>query len=125
MKGDPVRALLSALVAVLAIAGAADFHRWIERYNREGHPPRIDWAREEARFREIAAIVPANARVGYVSDLPLDRLWASEQFQTARYLLAPRLVVARSSTEEWLLAASQPAGYRIVKDLGGLLLCRR
>ncbi|MGH9672978.1 MAG: hypothetical protein ACRD44_07335 [Bryobacteraceae bacterium] len=128
MRGDPVRTLLCALVAALSIAGSLDFYRWIARYNLEDHPPRIDWPREERRFRAIADVVPPNARIGYVSPLPLAELWASEAFQTARYLLAPRMLIAgpKAVDQGWLLVArGEPGACRVVREFGDLALCQR
>jgi hypothetical protein len=92
---------------------------------------------QAARFRDLAAALPATGMVGYVSDVPPGENLSSALYSSAQYTLAPRLVTNQRATPpaEWVIGDfSKPLdvlefgnrrGLALVKDFGnGAVLYR-
>jgi hypothetical protein len=87
------------IVVALAVAGALNFYRTVDEKNLMYTSPSItdiiDVGPE--RFRGVIAMLPTEAVVGYISDLPNSSPEESSRralwFFGARYALAPRLIV--------------------------------
>ena len=117
---------------VLAVAGALGYYRTVaeknQRYTAAWMTDVIGMGAE--RFRGASAILPMEAVVGYVSDLPVSIQRGQVWFYSARDALAPRLVVwpTDPQKEDWVLGNfSKPVnleqiekeyGLDLVQDLG-------
>ena len=127
------------VVASLALASAVNYYRTVGEKNRAYQDP---WMTsmigiQAERLREVIAMVPAEAVVGYISDSPLDQGRDAARFAGARYALAPRLVVPHDSAQkqDWVLGNfSKPVDVvriqrenrvKLVKDFGsGVMVFR-
>ena len=99
------------IVVALAVAGALNFYRTVDEKNLRYTSPSItdiiDVGPE--RFRGVIAMLPTEAVVGYISDLPNSSPEESRKralwFFGARYALAPRLIVwpTNAQKEDWVL----------------------
>jgi hypothetical protein len=99
------------IVVALAVAGALNFYRTVDEKNLRYTSPSItdiiDVGPE--RFRGVIAMLPTEAVVGYISDLPNSSPESSQRahlwFFGARYALAPRLLVrpTNAQKEDWVL----------------------
>lgn len=124
-------------VVVLALWGCLDFYSSSTLMSRAGRDPhRIGFLEE--RLREAAVLLPRNAVVGYLSDMSADEAQGSAVFLGSQYVLAPRLLVEVSATNQpdWVLGNFyRPADYEalakdhqlvLVKDFGaGVAVFRR
>jgi hypothetical protein len=108
----------TGMVLALAVAGALNYYHSVDERNRAYQDP---WATYmigigPERFRGVIAMVPPEAVVGYVSDLPdlfnLPDLLSSEKSRRgavwsaqAWYALAPRLVIPHQNpkNQDWIL----------------------
>jgi hypothetical protein len=135
------QAVLGAVTA-LSLASAFHYYRSVDQKNRYYQDPRMTYLLgiQEQRLRGVIAMVPAEAVVGYMADLPAvpGAHWPTDAefiFTAVRYALAPRLVIPyeRGQKEDWVLGDfSKPFDLaqienedrlRLAKDLGsGLLL---
>lgn len=90
---------------------------------------------QPVRLAGILESVPANAVMGYVTDLEAGSTAAQASFNGVRYALAPRLLVPGAG-HEWVLgnysrpadfaAAGRALGLELVRDFGnGAVLYRR
>lgn len=126
--------LAYACAVVLALWGAVE-HYSLERSRlaSEGDPYLVE--QQLRRLAGVAAALPPDAVIGYVSDLPAGSAAAGAAFHTAAYALAPRLLVP-STDKDWVLgnfAASQDFaafgrqhGLLLIRDFGnGAVLFRR
>ena len=97
------------IVAALAVAGALNFYHTIDERNLRYAGP---WMTQiigvgPERFRGVIAMLPVEAAIDYVSDLPDSNqrgqgvLWKL----SARYALAPHLTIwpGHSQKEDWVL----------------------
>ena len=85
------RAVLSA-AAVLTVIACFDLLRLSREVNRsEGDPYRI--AEQVARIAPAVADIPATARPGYISDVPVNETAGLAAYLAAQYSVAPRLLV--------------------------------
>jgi hypothetical protein len=134
----PLRILAGVgLVALLALAASLEFYRTTTISNRSSGDP-YEVETQVRRLREAAAVLPRDAVVGYVSDVPFDQVRGSAAFFGAQYALAPRVLVelpARESTD-WVLgnfskpadiaAVAQHHQLKLERDLGrGVIIFRR
>lgn len=129
--------LAMGAVVVLSLWACLGFYRSTgARAKLIKDPYRIAVQRD--RFREVADWVPAGAVVGYLSDMPISDARGSAQFYSARYVLAPRLLVEMrdAGKSEWVVGNfTLSSGYTalahehrltLVKDFGrGVALFRR
>jgi hypothetical protein len=124
------------LVALLSLVSALDYYRQVTQNAVTEDPFRI--AEQQERFRGVAAAIPPESLVGYLSDLPETEARGGLMFVGAQYALAPALVVPldRTPKAEWVLGNfSQPVAYgeigrqhglKIARDFGfGVVLYRR
>jgi len=127
------------MVAALATAAALNFYRTVDEKSLRYHLARETQyiVASPERFREVIAIVPTEAEVGYFSDLTTSSSDGYLWFDGARYALAPRLVVPYESLQkkDWILGNfSKPVDLaqierenhlKLVRDFGsGVVLFR-
>ena len=88
------------------------------------------------RLREAGAMLPANAVVGYLSDVSFEVAQGSSAYFGVMYALAPRLVTRSADAQELVVGNfSRPLDYaaagsahhlELVRDFGnGIVLFRR
>jgi hypothetical protein len=87
--------------AVLCAWGALEAFSWEAAMQRQSHDPYMLSA-QDVRLDQIRNAVPADAVMGYVSDLKPGSTEDSAAFGTAQYVLAPRLL-KRGSYAHWVL----------------------
>lgn len=115
--------------ALLSLWGAGSFYA-MEKGNRD----QFGVGEQRARFQELLAAVPENAVLGYVTDVPEGNDVDTLLFDTASYVLAPRLL-ERGANRPWVLGDfSAPLdfqgfavqhGLRLERDFGrGVVLFR-
>lgn len=129
---------VSAVLAVCALGlfGAILNYSAAAKAAKESDPYRIGAQKE--RFGAAQGRLPANAVVGYISDVPTADALGQAMFFGAQYALAPRLLVgaeAGTKPEWWIGSFSKPQDYAaagaaqglvLVEDLGqGVVLFRR
>ena len=122
------RAALVALVA-LAVIGALNFYLTVDEKDLRYHAAWITHiiGIGPERFREVNAMVPTEAVVGYFSDLPNLTGDGAAGFNGARYALAPRLVVPYDSRQmqDWILGNfSKPIDLALIERENSLKLVR-
>ena len=104
----------------------------------ERFPDAYGAASAEARFAPLLARVPADAQLGYVTDLQPSEPGYAPAFLAAQYAVAPRqlLIVDGQTKPEWaagnfakpqdLRQAGEAFGYSLTADFGnGVALFRR
>jgi hypothetical protein len=122
------------LAATLSLWGAVQYWDAESAYQRQSPDPyRI--ADQTARFAEFRAAVPANAILGYLTDVPAEDTLATSMFLAAQYTLAPRLLQKGDSFDAVLGNFTRPGdftslgrqhGLRLENDFGnGVVLFRR
>jgi hypothetical protein len=102
------------------------------------YPDAYGAARAEVRFASVAAQIPANGVLGYVTDLDPAGTAFAPAFLAVQYALAPRqvVIVQDANKPEWAVgnfskpvdysAAGALAGYDVARDEGnGVILFRR
>jgi hypothetical protein len=130
------------IVAVLALASAFHYYLTVDKRNQFYQDPRMTYqiGIQSERLSGVMEMVPADAVVGYVTDLPprLDAHWPTNDefiFTAVRYELAPRLVMplVAGQMQTWVLGNfSKPVDLeqierqyhlKLVKDFGsGVIL---
>jgi hypothetical protein len=126
-----VAVLLAAALSLWAAVQYVD----TESDRQRKLPDRFRVAHQYARFVDFRVIVPEDAILGYLNDLPADDAVGSSMFFAAQYVLAPRLLQKTGSYDMVLGNFTRPAdfaalgrkhGLRIVRDFGkGVVLFRR
>ena len=124
-------------VAVLAVFGSFNSYQNSRTYAAQ-FPDLYGGAKAQIRFAPLLERVPANAELGYFTDLDPLQPAAGSAFLAAQYAVAPRLLlnVDAQVRPEWAVgnfskpqdfaAAGAAKGYGIVEDLGnGVVLFRR
>ena len=121
------------LAVVLALWGAIEFVSFERAWNTEFQDPYVI-AAQGRRFEGVRQVIPADAVVSYITDLPPGTPAWSASFNGAQYVLAPRLL-EEGFQRDWLLvnyaqpvdfaALAQQNGFRIERDLGGGVLVMR
>ena len=126
---------IGALAAVLlTVWGAIEFFRLERIWNSEFRDPYLVNV-QDARLGAVRDIIPADAVVGYMTDMEVNSIQWSAAFNTAQYELAPRILEV-GTNREWLLANfagkgdfvafAQANGFRVERDLGnGVAVLRR
>ena len=118
----------------LALFGAIEHFQFEKAYQAQNRD-RFMVELQSARLAGVAERVPADAAVGYLSDLEAESTAAKSAFNTASYALAPRLLT-RDSGQRWVVgnfsrqpdsaAFAQQRGLRIAQDFGnGVVLFER
>ncbi|HXS97267.1 MAG TPA: hypothetical protein VN736_21870 [Candidatus Limnocylindrales bacterium] len=118
--------------AVLCLCGALLFYNEETTYERQNADPYMVAAQAE-RLAPLAAAVPRDAVLGYITDAPGGPA-DTAMFTAAEYTLAPRLI-ERSANHEWVLGnfthpgdffAYAKDGLMLQRDFGnGVVLYRR
>ena len=99
------------VVAALALAGAFNYYRTVDKRNNQDPQMTHLIGIQEARFHKVIAMVPPDSVVGYMADLPSrnDAHWPTKGefiFTAVRYALAPRVLIPYESVRkpDWVLA---------------------
>ena len=129
-------------VAILGVLGAGNSYQTSRDYSGR-YPDVYGGAKAEIRFAPLLVRLPANAEVGYFTDLDPSQAVAGGVRLAAQYAVAPRLLLDLDSQNkdgqarpEWAVgnfskpqdyaAAGGARGYGLVEDLGsGVVLFRR
>lgn len=108
-----------SIPALLSVYGTIQFYgAQTERNQTQPDPYKL--IDQERRFAPIKEIVPPNALVGYVSDLPTDYTLTL----TAQYALAPRLLVP-NPTSNWVIGNfTRPQDFAEFGRTRGLVLVK-
>jgi hypothetical protein len=107
MGGYPLRALMGiAAMAILCLVGAYGTYDSLVTQSRES-PDGFKIAAQHQRFAAMAAMVPPDTILGYISDQPHDSPDGSASFYGVQYALGPRLVVVESdrNQREWVVGS--------------------
>ena len=131
-----VPAAIGAVIC-LSLWGCLNFYQLTSMLNSSKKDP-YGLLLQERRFRQVDTMLPQDAVVGYISDVPFGGVRGSAAFFGAQYVLAPRLVVELPARQklEWVLGNfSEPGDYggvaeahqlAIVKDFGsGIVVFRK
>jgi hypothetical protein len=122
---SPSAARLSLLaVALLSVAVAFQSYSIAQGLRRQGADP-YGVERAALRLAPVLPKVPADALLGYLTDLPPEHPAANPAFLAAQYALAPRqlLPLAGGERPQWAVGNfSQPADYAAAGARLGLLL---
>ena len=123
----PLLVVFAALNAYQVSAGTA-----------EQFPDTYGVARAEQRFAPLIERIPANAQVGYITDIEQSHSAYAATLMATQYALAPRqlFIVGEGIKPEWaagnfsrpadFAAAGATHGYDVAADLGnGVILYRR
>ena len=124
-------------VGALAVIGAFNSYQVSKGYSAR-FPDAYGAASAEASFAPLLARIPANAELGYFTDIQPSQAAYSAAFLAAQYAVAPRqlLMVDAQTHPEWAAGnfskpqdfaqAGEARGYSLVADLGnGVVLFRR
>lgn len=136
MRPDLLRPTAYA-IAALAVLGAMNSWRVSADYARN-LPDAYGVANAQARLAPILERIPAQARLGYLTDLDRSQKAFAPSILAAQYALAPRLLIDARAADppEWAVGNfAQPgdfqalgagAGYELDRDYGnGVVLYRR
>jgi hypothetical protein len=90
--------------ALAAFAGAAVFWAEMSAALRE-NPDSYKIEEQQARLAGVAEMLPVDAIVGYISDVPFGKADGQVYFFVTQYVLAPRLVVEEtpSRKQRWVV----------------------
>lgn len=114
----------------MALFSLLNFWSVTHRFNRD-YPDLYGMELHEQRLQPVRDELPADAIVGFVSDLPLDSLDGQTLFFAAQYALAPRVVVTNDSKYQadlilgYYARRVQPEaeavnlGMKVYRDYGG------
>ena len=134
-RSYPVRVKAGiALAALLCLWGTFEYYSSETSYVQQYRDPyRV--ADQFTRLDGIRAAVPADAILGYVNDLEFGNVTADAMFQSAQYVLAPRILRKGPENDVVLGNFTRPAdfaafgrerGLRMERDFGnGVVLYRR
>jgi hypothetical protein len=123
-----------AAAALLALWGAVDFFGFETGYQKQNRDP-YQIAAQAVRLEGVRAALPANAEIGYLTDLEPGGVAASAMFNGAQYVLAPRLlhqaadqvlVLGNFSRPGDFAAIGRQHGLRVERDFqNGVVLFRK
>jgi hypothetical protein len=113
-----------AAAAALCLWGTFETYAFETAYQQQNRDPYMIGAQFD-RLAPVAAVVPQNAILGYLTDVPQGSLTESAMLIGAQYVLAPRLVV-RGAGQEWVLGNfTRPADFGAFGRSRGLELLFR
>lgn len=121
-RGAQWRAWTALAAASLAgLAGAVLYWAHTSRILLEA-PDSYKIAEQQARLAGVIEMLPIDATVGYLSDVPFGKAEGQVYFFVAQYVLAPRLLVEEKPERRprWLLGnfLKRPDVQQIEKDHG-------
>jgi hypothetical protein len=94
------------IVVGLALANAVNYYRTVDKKYRDSQDPATAYiiGIGPKRFRKVIAMVPPEAVLGYISDLP-EKGAGAVWFAGARHTLAPRLLIPHQNPQkqDWIL----------------------
>jgi hypothetical protein len=122
---------------LLAVYGALNSYQVSAEYAKQ-FPDAYGGERAQVRFAPLRAKVPADAELGYFTDLDPGQAAYNPAFLSAQYAIAPRvllfvdattrpqLAVGNFSKPQDYAAAGEARGYEVMADLGnGVVLFQR
>jgi len=117
------------MVVGLALAGAVNYYLTVDSKNRDCQDPSTTYVIGigPTRFCEVIAMVPPQAVLGYISDLPEEGVAGAIWFAGARHALAPRLLIPHQNPQkqDWILGNfSQPSDLHQIETQNHLQLVR-
>ncbi|HVO98993.1 MAG TPA: hypothetical protein VMT15_13040 [Bryobacteraceae bacterium] len=122
------------LAALVSLLGLTEYARFESAYQRQNADPYKVTA-QFSRFADVRAAVPATATLGYLSDQPLGGTAGDALFNSAQYVLAPRLlqkdaaenlVLGNFTRQADFAAVGAQSGLHIERNFGnGVVLFRR
>ncbi len=123
-----------AAAAALCLGGALEGYAFETAWQAQNRDPYMI-AAQFSRLAPVAAAVPEDAVMGYLTDVPEGSVASSAMLIGAQYVLAPRLL-ARGTDGEWVLgnftrpadfaALGRSRGLELQQDFGnGAVLFRR
>ena len=138
MAGYPSRVLAGvAVTATLALIGAFQFYGLLAGFSR-ANPDTYKIEKQHERYAAVAATLPPDTVLGYISDMPFGEAAGSAEFFGVQYALAPRLLVEDSDRhkQEWVVGSfrkkpdvaeiEKTRNLRLVRNFGtGVRLFRR
>jgi hypothetical protein len=86
---------------LLCAWGALEAYQWEKVYQAANHDP-YSLRGQEIRLAGVPAVVPADAVMGFVSDLETGSNAEAAAFASARYMLTPRLLM-HDAHRAWVL----------------------
>jgi hypothetical protein len=123
-----------ALAAFASLWGALEYGRFESAYQRQNRDPYLV-AAQFPRFEDFRAATPENAVLGYLTDLAPGSVAADAMFNTAQYVLAPRilrkdiahaLVLGNFSKAGDFAGVGREHGLHVERDFGnGVVLFRK
>jgi hypothetical protein len=123
-----------ALAVVLSMWGVVEYFGFETAYQRQSRDP-YQVAAQAARLEGVAALVPEDAILGYVTDMEMENLSARVMFNSTQYTLAPRILRQDTNAVRVLGNFARPAdfgdlgrrqGLSIERDFrNGIVLFRR
>jgi hypothetical protein len=112
-----------AAVAVLCLWGTLETYAFETSYQQQNRDPYMIGAQFN-RLTPVAAAVPEDATLGYLTDVQQGSVTESAMLIGAQYVLAPRLLV-RGTGREWVLGNfTRPADFGAFGRSHGLELQR-
>jgi hypothetical protein len=107
----------------LALFGTLEHYQFEKAYQAQNRD-RFMVEVQSTRLAGIAELVPADAALGYLTDLEPESTPAKSAFNAVSYALAPRLLT-RDSGQRWVLGNfSRPADYSALGKGHGLRVSR-
>jgi hypothetical protein len=114
--------------------GVVEYFGFETAYQRQSRDP-YQVAAQAARLEGVAALVPEDAILGYVTDMEMENLSARVMFNSTQYTLAPRILRQDTNAVRVLGNFARPAdfgdlgrrqGLSIERDFrNGIVLFRR
>jgi hypothetical protein len=123
-----------ALAAFASLWGVLEYGHFESLYQRRNRDPYLV-AAQFPRFEDFLAATPENAVLGYLTDLEPGAVAADSMFNTAQYVLAPRILRKDAAHDLVLGNFTKPGdftgmgsehGLHLERDFGnGVVLFRR
>jgi hypothetical protein len=112
-----------AAAALLSLWGTFEIYTFETTYQQQNRDPYMIGTQFD-RLAPVAAAVPEDAILGYLTDVPQGSVTELAMLMGAQYVLAPRMVV-RGAGRKWVLGNfTRPADFRAFGRSRGLELQR-
>jgi hypothetical protein len=112
-----------ALAAALSMWGVVEYFGFETAYQKQSRDP-YQVAAQAARLEGIAALVPEDAVLGYMTDLEMESPGARAMFNAAQYTLAPRILRQDAAEARVLGNFAHPADFGALGQQHGLSIER-